>query len=758
MKYYSFFTFLSFLFVFTALSAQEPLPKGLTEEEKKVYEEFIRTYEYGVRTAPPAEPPRAPAEFEEAGGVIISWASYTSELREIARHARKRVTVYIITNDPSEVESSLEDGGVPLDNIFFVDIPYNSVWVRDYGPQSVYLDDDDELAFIDWVYNRPHRPDDNLVPVNMAGYLDVPFYQMTAEPNRLVHTGGNLMVDGHGTAFSSELVLAENASLTEEQIDDIMYDFMGIDNYIKMDELPYDNISHLDMHMKLLDEETLLVGEFPEGVSDGPYIEANLQYLLDNYQTAYGREFNVIRIPMVPSPAGNYPPNAHYRTYTNSLILNDLVLVPQYHDATLNAEALSIYEEAMPGYEIVGINMESVIGASGAIHCITREIAATDPIFITHAPVLEAEVNETISIEAEIQNVAGISEASVFWSTDGGDSFQYEDLVFDGEQYVADIAGQPGNTEVSYYISATNNNNKTITKPLVAPDGTYNFVVGDYIIGDVNGDGVINVQDLVMLVNYIIDPDNPHPDFVEENADVTGDGVIEVADVVALTNLILERTNETSDPMVSNTAEIYIENNEVCLFSDGTLAGLQFQMIVDDAGELELKLLPQDLRFVYNVRGDTINGVIYSFDNISFKENETRLLKIENLESDLKWGNVLAANIEAQSVEVETMDFTTHTGGPDYNALNFKVFPNPNKGKFSLGFELTNQANITVRMFDLYGREVLDIPLKSYNAGYNQIEINRTVDFPAGVYIIEIIGYDNNDSVLMKGETKVLIK
>lgn len=36
---------------------------------------------------------------------------------------------------------------------------------------------------------------------------------------------------------------------------------MGIERYIKMQTLPYDGIHHIDMHMKLLDEETLLVGQ-----------------------------------------------------------------------------------------------------------------------------------------------------------------------------------------------------------------------------------------------------------------------------------------------------------------------------------------------------------------------------------------------------------------------------------------------------------------------------------------------------------------
>ena len=38
---------------------------------------------------------------------------------------------------------------------------------------------------------------------------------------------------------------------------------MGINRYITMPTLPYDGIHHIDMHMKLLDEETLLVGEYP---------------------------------------------------------------------------------------------------------------------------------------------------------------------------------------------------------------------------------------------------------------------------------------------------------------------------------------------------------------------------------------------------------------------------------------------------------------------------------------------------------------
>ena len=44
-----------------------------------------------------------------------------------------------------------------------------------------------------------------------------------------------------------------------------------------MPTLPYDGIHHIDMHMKLLDEETLLVSEYPDGVADEYYMNDTMQ-------------------------------------------------------------------------------------------------------------------------------------------------------------------------------------------------------------------------------------------------------------------------------------------------------------------------------------------------------------------------------------------------------------------------------------------------------------------------------------------------
>ena len=57
------------------------------------------------------------------------------------------------------------------------------------------------------------------------------------------------------------------------------------------------------------------------------------------------------------------------------------------------------------------------------------------------------------------------------------------------------------------------------------------------IKGDANGDGKVDVEDVVGIVNKILG--EPAANFVEANADLNGDGKIDVDDVVAVVNIIL---------------------------------------------------------------------------------------------------------------------------------------------------------------------------------------------------------------------------
>jgi agmatine/peptidylarginine deiminase len=443
----------------------------------------------GIRgTDPPAWQPRAMAEWEEIQGLLITWTSYTSILKQIVDYAQEECVVYIVCSDSNSVINTLTSSGIPLTNVKFLDEQFNSIWCRDYGQWNIYRNDAEEISLVDWIYNRP-RPKDDVIPEALANFTGLPIYEITQAPDDLVHTGGNFMVDGHGTGFSSKLILKENGPgnefdvtvKTEGDIDTILNKYMGLNRYVLMDTLPYDEIHHIDMHLKLLDEETLLAGEFPEGVSDGPQIEENLQYIQDNFLSCYGRPYKIVRIPMPPSTSGQYAPSTYYRTYTNSVFVNKSIIVPTYRDE-YDTTALRIYKEQLPGYKICPIDCDDgsspIIAALGAIHCITKEVGASDPIWIDHAPLQDTlEYSGPFLVEAKIKTPSGVNNATLYWRNDTTQSYNAVPMTAAvNDTFFAYIPYQ-SEDNIQYYINAESNSGRSISKPLVAPEGYLHFDV-----------------------------------------------------------------------------------------------------------------------------------------------------------------------------------------------------------------------------------------------------------------------------------------
>ena len=331
-KFY--FSFLITILVFSVASAQQTLPNGLTPKEREQLPAYLRSFKETTKVipTPPPTPVRTMAEWEEVQALCITWTGFPEILTEITRAAVNECKVYIVTDNQNQVTTALNNADVPLDSVVFVNHNYNSIWIRDYGPWTTYANDVDSLNIIDWIYNRP-RPLDNVIPSAIANQMGLPIYEAINPPYDWVHTGGNHLRDGMGTAFSSELVLTENPDKTEAEIDQIAHDFLGVTNYVKFPILPYDAIHHLDMHMRVIDEETIIIGEYPEGVADGPQIEANIQYIKSQLTTAFGNPYEIIRMPMPPDQFDRYPDdNGYYRTYTNSLFINKTIIVPIYEE------------------------------------------------------------------------------------------------------------------------------------------------------------------------------------------------------------------------------------------------------------------------------------------------------------------------------------------------------------------------------------------------------------------------------------------
>lgn len=485
-----------------------PLPRYMTAEEYSQLPLLSVPGDLPLSgiTSPPSVPVRTMAEWEELQALLVTWdASSPVEWRPIlvniigAAKDECRVIVNCANQGLiDEAKNALTTAGVDFSsNVEFVIVPNNSIWVRDYGPNCVYANSVDSLYMVDWIYNRPSRKKDDSLATTIAPYFGVPLYRTMLAPTDLVNTGGNFMSDGMGTAFGSKLVLNENASgnpygvsvKTEAQINSIFHDYMGIERFIKMTTLPYDGIHHIDMHMKLLDEETLLVGKYPAGTSDGPQIEANLTYVLNNFKTSFGTPFKVVRVPMPDFYENNlYPPyagqGALYPTYANAVFVNKTIIMPIY-DHALDVGAIDTFHKYLPGYRVVPIDCREIIDSGGAVHCITKEIGVNDPLRIVHQglPCMDNTAwAGGYPVWANITHRSGIQSAAIHYTTDPTGPWQtvnlpvypLDDTVWTHKGF---IPNQPANSTVYYYLEATALNGKSITRPITAPEGYWSFCV-----------------------------------------------------------------------------------------------------------------------------------------------------------------------------------------------------------------------------------------------------------------------------------------
>jgi agmatine/peptidylarginine deiminase len=455
-----------------------------------------------ITSAPNFSNLRAMAEWEELQALTISWTGFPAILKQIVAAARMETQVIILSDDVQGTEDYLltqNSGGAAfanLDNVLIVNSNYDSIWMRDYAANPVYGNEVDSLILVDWLYNRD-RPNDDTSPAYVADALNLDLYETSNAPYDLVNTGGNFMSDGFGTAFASELILDENdgngdynifyPNHTTQEVNTILETFMGIQTYIKMPILPYDGIHHIDMHMKLVDEETLLVSEYPQGVADGPQINANINYVLSNYTSKFGTPFRVVRIPAPPSTGGNYPDNnGAYRTYTNAVFVNNTIIIPTYREE-YDTTALRIWSEVCPGYNLVGIDCDNtsnnIIAQSGAIHCITHSVGVADPLLISHQPLSDTyDVINPYLVSAYMQHRSDIERATLYWRLQGSSSFSTVEMIANENDWEAFIPAQAVGSVVEYYVEGESTSGKIQVRPMPAPTGFWSFNV----LGEIN--------------------------------------------------------------------------------------------------------------------------------------------------------------------------------------------------------------------------------------------------------------------------------
>jgi agmatine deiminase len=251
--------------------------------------------------------------------------------------------------------------GLQNPNIWILNIPTDSDWIRDYGPVFV-MENDRRVVIKGFDYEMSEGVDqrlyDNELAVRLALKLKVPHKRVLAKLE-----GGNLLTDGQGLLLTSMRTPTRN-------MDERGFEFYEIGSLILK-----------EAHCTTWSPNDVLVGRYdPEHDPESAETLDKLAETLSQ-QASGGKRLKVWRIPM---PRRR---NGYWRSYTNVIMFNGLLVVPVFTNVApgVQEEALALYRQLMPGWDIVTIDAERMAWRSGFLHCVSLNV----PWYVDISPLRE---------------------------------------------------------------------------------------------------------------------------------------------------------------------------------------------------------------------------------------------------------------------------------------------------------------------------------------------------------------------------------
>ena len=243
------------------------------------------------------------------------------------------------------------------------------------------------------------------------------------------------------------------------------------------------------------------------------------------------------------------------------------------------------------------------------------------------------------------------------------------------------------------------------------PDANVIEDISPYISGDANGDGAVNVTDIVIIVDHILQK-NP-TGFVVAAADVNGDGNVNVTDVVAVVDIILNKharnrapeSFEISDgdyltltPTDDNSLSLDLDNHTRYVAAQMDIRLSAGQMLEDVTLNRSRK---NGQQLSWAGLGDgRYRVVVFGMGQNSFRGNEGELLSIQTTGN----GEMTIDNIIFVTDGQQTKHFAPLTSG-------------------TTGISTVMTLDRPCDIYDLQGRKV-------------RSQVTTTEGLPSGVYVV----------------------
>ena len=441
-------------------------------------------------STPPPPPVRAVAEFERSQAVVVSYSSWIGPgdelpvdlIARLSEHVRV-ISLHNRSNQRPQIEAAYQSAGAVMDNIEFFQTPTDSPWTRDYGPFYVASGTGGPIGIVDFIYDVASRDRDNTMPSALAGHLNMPLYTMD-----LVHTGGNYMTTGAGSAASTDRLTVYNDD-DEARVRQQMQDYLGIETYHIVPDPQDTYIDHIDTWAKFLNVDTILIAEADPGHPDYAALEALAAQFAET-ESPWGWPYEVVRV---------YAPDR--QPYTNSLIVNEHVYVATGRpgdDPALDAAALQTYRDAMPGYTVHGIDYDGWL-STDALHCRTKEVADPAMLSLRHTPLPETvPAGEPLALEAEIiaHSGAALTPGSLrlVYTLEGQSEVSVPLEPLGGTRYGAALPPLEPGTAGTYVLTASDASGRTETFPFVGFAAPRAFTAAPFVAGEAGPDAALRLD------------------------------------------------------------------------------------------------------------------------------------------------------------------------------------------------------------------------------------------------------------------------
>ena len=444
----------------------------------------------------PEGPLRTAAEFEPVQAILMSYRG-SGGWKDVLDAMAAQITtvgnadVWVMAPNQAtvnEINQYMGAAGANLSRVKTFLVDTDSIWIRDYAPMWTY--EGDVRIMVDHTYNRP-RPKDNALAVNFQSFRPQP---RAALP--LVHGGGNYHNDAEGLAMATVLIDNENPGLSQAEIIALWHDYQGVETTL-FAALPasVDATQHIDMWMQPIGTKEIIISTWPAQ-------SATIQAIICNNAADY---FDSLGWTVHRTPARALS-GTHY-TYTNSVICNDIVMIPSYTNGTIapyNAQALAVWQSAMPGHQIIQIPSQAIVTAAGVLHCITKHVplpiggTAPTAYLRTLRGGETLEPGEQVAINWSSDDDEFVSSVDIDLSLDGGATWAVSIAsgIADSGGFLWTVPDQPTNTG-RVRVTVRDGDNET---GFDASESDL-VIAGDMLVGDLNGDGVVDFGDLLILLS-----------------------------------------------------------------------------------------------------------------------------------------------------------------------------------------------------------------------------------------------------------------